>query len=149
MCLYQTKTWVGLLFRFWLKNRVPRFGLIMTISSTHQRRLLMLIVGENEVVGSLWGVCLKSEYGRPCGDVSSHTRKISCLVGHPLKSIARIAQQQQQQQQFSGAFKIGCIAEPAHVPESESEEGMRVNLKGCNHHIFCNFLLVRVTSVTC
>ena len=72
---------------------VPRSGLTMTLSSTHQR---LLVVGGNEVVGSLWGVCLKSEYGRPCGDVSSHTRKISCPVGHPPEFIAGIAQQQQQ-----------------------------------------------------
>ena len=35
-CLFQT--WV--LLRFWRKNRVPRFGLTMTLSSRHQSRFV-------------------------------------------------------------------------------------------------------------
>ena len=69
---------------------MPRSGLPMTFSSRED----LLVVGENEVVGSLWGVCLKSEYGRPCGDGSSHIRKISCPVGHSPEFLAGIEQQQ-------------------------------------------------------
>ena len=72
--------------------RVPMSGLTMRHSPLHTKDLL--VVGENEMVGSLCGVCLKSECGRPCGDVSNHTCKISCPVGHPPEFIARIAQQQ-------------------------------------------------------
>ena len=39
----------------------------------------------------LQSLYLKSEYGHPYGDVSSHTRKISCPVGHPPEFIAGVA----------------------------------------------------------
>ena len=46
------------------------------------------------------GECVWSrEYSRPCGDISSPTRKISCPVGNPLEFIAGIAQQNQTDKQ--------------------------------------------------
>ena len=83
-CLYHT--WV--LFGFWQKNRVPRSGLTMTFASRED----LLVVGENEVMGSLWGVCLSWSMA---AHVATDARKISCPVGHPPEFIAGIEQQQQ------------------------------------------------------
>ena len=92
-CLYQI--WV--LIRFWRKNRVPRSGITMTRvhSPLHTRENLLVVERVDEVVGSLWGVCLKSEYGHPCGDLKlSYTQNIM-PCGHPPEFVAGIAQQQQ------------------------------------------------------
>ena len=73
------------------KMSLPDSGTFPLLVEKESAKEDLLVNGENQMVGSLWGVCLKTEYGP---HTCIHVYKISCFVGHFPEFIAGIAQQQ-------------------------------------------------------